>query len=110
MDDYGYDLPERFRTALEEWKRDNPDIQKLCGELDNKVIIKEECSVEDEYFVLWKSGKMQGYTAVNKMAAMKLAKAYKRVWNITYDRPIKALTEEEAAEYRKAKYLCNMTR
>lgn len=41
MDDYGYDIPERFKAALEEWKRDNPDIQKLCEELDNKVIIKE---------------------------------------------------------------------
>lgn len=41
MDDYGYDLPERFKAALEEWKRDNPDIQKLCEELDNKVIVKE---------------------------------------------------------------------
>lgn len=41
MDDYGYDLPERFKAALEEWKKENPDIQKLCEELDNKVIIKE---------------------------------------------------------------------
>lgn len=41
MDDYGYDLPERFKTALEEWKKENPDIQELCEELDNKVIIKE---------------------------------------------------------------------
>ena len=34
-------IPERFRAALEEWKKENPDIQKLCEELDNKVIIKE---------------------------------------------------------------------
>ena len=41
MSDYGYDIPKRFKAALEEWKRENPDIQALCEELDNKVIIKE---------------------------------------------------------------------
>ena len=61
-----------------------------------------------KYYVLWKSGDLQGCTAENKAAAMKAARAYKRAWDIVDDTPVKAFTEAEANTYRKAKCLQNL--
>ena len=63
--------------------------------------------MELEFTVLWKNGELATYWATSKSEALKLARAYKRKWRVVYNWPLKALTEEEAAEYRKAKYLNN---
>ena len=63
--------------------------------------------MEKRYFVLWDNKELQGYTVTSKAAAMKAARAYKRAWS-TSDKPLKAFTEIEAIEYRKAKCLQNI--
>lgn len=53
-----------------------------------------------KYFVLWEnSTELQKIEAATKADAMKAARLYRRQWNITDDKPVKALSEAEAAAY-----------
>lgn len=52
------------------------------------------------YFVLWEnSTALQKFEAATKADAMKAARLYRRQWEITDDKPVKALNEAEAAAY-----------
>lgn len=52
------------------------------------------------YFVLWEnSTALQKFEAATKADAMKAARLYRRQWEITDDKPVKALSEAEAAAY-----------
>lgn len=66
--------------------------------------------MEQEFTVLWKNGELDNYWATSKSEALKLARAYKRKWRVTYNRPLKALTEEEAAELIRNRLLNNTAR
>lgn len=53
-----------------------------------------------KYFVLWEnSTELQKIEAATKADAMKAARLYRRQWEITDDKPVKALSEAEAAAY-----------
>ena len=53
-----------------------------------------------KYFVLWEnSTALQMFEAATKADAMKAARLYRRQWEITDDKPVKALNEAEAAAY-----------
>lgn len=53
-----------------------------------------------KYFVLWEnSTALQMFEAATKADAMKAARLYRRQWEITDDKPVKALSEAEAAAY-----------
>ena len=53
-----------------------------------------------KYFVLWQnSAALQMFEAATKADAMKAARLYRRQWEITDDKPVKALNAEEAAAY-----------
>ena len=53
-----------------------------------------------KYFVLWQnSAALQMFEAATKADAMKAARLYRRQWEITDDKPVKALSEAEAAAY-----------
>lgn len=62
-----------------------------------------------KYFILWENGNLQGCEAKNKSDAMRQARAYKKAWEIFDDKPLKALTELEAVEYRKKYCLENIS-
>ena len=61
-----------------------------------------------KYFVLWQnSAALQMFEAATKADAMKAARLYRRQWEIDDDKPVKALSEAEAAAYeaeRQAQY------
>ncbi len=65
--------------------------------------------MEKKYFILWENRELQECKAVNKAAAMRAARAYKRAWDIVDDKPLKAFTEDEALAYRKALCLQNIS-
>ena len=53
-----------------------------------------------KYFVLWQnSTALQVFEAATKADAMKAARLYRRQWEIDDDKPVKALSEAEAAAY-----------
>ena len=53
-----------------------------------------------KYFVLWQnSAALQMFEAATKADAMKAARLYRRQWEIDDDKPVKALSEAEAAAY-----------
>ena len=53
-----------------------------------------------KYFVLWEnSTALQMFEAATKADAMKAARLYRRQWEIDDDKPVKALSEAEAAAY-----------
>lgn len=53
-----------------------------------------------KYFVLWQnSAALQVFEAATKADAMKAARLYRRQWEIDDDKPVKALSEAEAAAY-----------
>ena len=53
-----------------------------------------------KYFVLWQnSTALQVIEAATKADAMKAARLYRRQWEIDDDKPVKALSEAEAAAY-----------
>ena len=53
-----------------------------------------------KYFVLWQnSTALQMFEAATKADAMKAARLYRRQWEIDDDKPVKALSEAEAAAY-----------
>lgn len=53
-----------------------------------------------KYFVLWQnSAELQVFEAATKADAMKAARLYRRQWEIDDDKPVKALSEAEAAAY-----------
>lgn len=53
-----------------------------------------------KYFVLWEnSTALQMFEAATKADAMKAARLYRRQWEIEDDKPVKALSEAEAAAY-----------
>ena len=52
-----------------------------------------------KYFVLWQnSAALQMFEAATKADAMKAARLYRPQWEITDDKPVKALNAEEAAD------------
>lgn len=66
--------------------------------------------MEQEFTVLWKNGELDNYWATSKSEALKLARAYKRKCRVAYNWPLKALTEEEAAELIRNRLLNNTAR
>lgn len=64
--------------------------------------------MKDQYYVLWKNGELDARWAASKAEALKMARAYKRKYNVAYNYPIKALTDAEGTEIIRARLLSEM--
>lgn len=64
--------------------------------------------MKDQYYVLWKNGELDARWAASKAEALKMARAYKRKYNVAYNYPVKALTEAEGTAIIRARLLSEM--